>query len=318
MSARSAPVRAVGTARPAGRRPPLRSGLAVAVAASACLPWVVAAVASADDEQIGFHRPESWGMAYVASETIPTALGVIQERPPWESAAGIELVYLPRLSAADSRIGFDGTTQEDLDRSPLLARVRFELTLPAEVKAMIGWIPPVRIEGIAADLATLALEHALIEHGGWTLGLRAYGEYGLIAGDITCTPDQAGQPPGSAGNPLGCLGPSHDRFLIALAGIELQGGLSWWAGGPATYLGFAVNAMHLRFAVDALETTGEDRTTLYTHGQTVSGTLGIAIPVLPCLRIAGELFYSPLSAERQSGLSHDGLVNGRLLAEFAF
>ena len=290
----------------------------MALAASTVIALAGAAAAQADDEQLDFHRPEAWAMAYVASETIPTPLGVIQGRPPWQAAAAFELVYLPRLSAAQSQIGFDGTKQEDLNRSPLLARLRFDETLPADVKVMVGWIPPLRIRGIAADLASLALEHPLLEGGGWTLGLRAYGEYGLIDGDITCTPDDAGQPPGSPGNPLACLGPSHDRFLIALAGIELQGGRRWWEGGPASYLGVAVNAMHLRFAVDALETTGEDRTTLYAHGQTVSATLGIAVPVTPSLRFAGELFYSPLSAERQSGLSHDGLVNGRLLAELSF
>jgi hypothetical protein len=290
----------------------------MALAVSASIALATTAAVQAQDEQLDFHRPEAWAMAYVASETIPPALGVIEGRPPWESAAAFELVYLPRLTTAQSQIGFDGTKQEDLNRSPLLARIRFDETLPAEVKVMIGWIPPVRIRGIAADLASLALEHPLMEGGGWTLGLRAYGEYGLIAGDITCTPDDAGQPSGSPGNPLGCLGPSHDRFLLALAGLELQGGLRWWEGGPANYLGVAVNAMHLRFAVDALETTGEDRTTLYAHGQTVSATLGIAIPVTPALRVAGELFYSPLSVERQSGTSHDGLFNARLLAEVAF
>jgi hypothetical protein len=284
------------------------------------LAFALLVASSAMAEDISFHRPEAWAMAYVASATIPTSLGPVAPRDPWLPDAGVEADWLPPLSSRQELIGFEGTKQEDINRLPMLARLRFGLSLPGELRAVIAWIPPVEVRGVRVDFVAAALERPLWRAAGWSLGARLYGETGRVDGDITCTPDDAAQPPGSPGNPVGCTGASDDSFTAQLLGLELQAAHRLWAEGPTAYAGAAVNWMKLRFQVRVHDFFGDDRTLLRSHGETASFTLGVSQPLWRVLRVALEGFYTPLTVDRPFGRNgeHDGLANLRILAEYSW
>src|SRR5882724_11022734 len=71
---------------------------------------------------IGFDGPEAWGLKYFASTTLMSGL-----QPPEPSeghrvgsvTVGFEMGWLPTLDDGQRRIGFKGTTPEDLNKSQI-------------------------------------------------------------------------------------------------------------------------------------------------------------------------------------------------------
>src|SRR6202521_2780499 len=77
-----------------------------------------------NDEHLASDRPEAWVMNYVAASTLMTAFGETPALAAWRWSVALDLGYIPRLSEAQQRVGFNGIKQEDLNKSPAFGRIR--------------------------------------------------------------------------------------------------------------------------------------------------------------------------------------------------
>ena len=161
----------------------------------------------------------------------------------------------------------------------------------------------------------------MVRPGGWTLGLRAYGQVGTVGGDITCPADEAALPPGEPGNEFGCMAASDDEVTLNYLGLAVIAG---WAipGTTDADLHFGVYATHmdLEFQVDAITFGFHDRSRLAADGWTTAVTAGASFPVSTRLRLAVEGFYTPLDVVRPPGTTtdNDPLFNVRSMLTYAF
>src|SRR5664279_2999189 len=93
----------------------------------ACAFGVRAQAVIHNDERLDTDRPEAWALNYMAASSLMTAFGETPALAPWHWGVALDLGQIPRLSAAQQRVGLDGTKQEDLNKSPVFGRARVYL-----------------------------------------------------------------------------------------------------------------------------------------------------------------------------------------------
>jgi hypothetical protein len=272
--------------------------------AGAALLLVVAPLAWAQPvldgtEVIDFDRPEAWAMKRSASLTLFTALGPPRDRDAGSIELAFELGWNPSLSEEERQVGFNGTKVEDLNRLAVVPRPRVTVGLGHNWSLDAAYIPPIEVEGITPSIVSLAIERPLWRRDNWVIGVRGYGQVGVVKGDITCTEDEAAIPPGEPDNAFGCETPSEDEVTLNYAGLGLTGGYRFPGDTQsALHFGAFANYMDLEFQVDALTYGVRDRTTLLTDGWTYSLTAGFSWALGRPTRLAVEALYSPLAVDR--------------------
>lgn len=290
-------------------------GLAVPALPTAAQPVI------SPTETVDFDRPEAWAMKYFASVTLLTGFGPPRDREPGSVEIALESGWIPHLSEPERTVGFNGIKTEDLNRSPAFVRPRVIVGLPGKVSLIAGWVPPVEVDGLEANLFALGFERPLVERDAWGLGARLYGQVGSIEGDLTCSEPEIRFEPGSERNPFGCQAPSDDEADLAYAGFELVGSREL-AGdrAPRLHLGLAANWHDHEFQVDALTFGFRDRTLLLADGWTWSVNAGATWPLTASTRLGVQAFYSPLSVDRPvdgnpqvTTDEEDNLLNARVL-----
>ena len=250
-------------------------------------------------EALDFDRPEAWAMKRSASLTLLTALGPPRNREGGVVEVALELAWNPDLSEEERRVGFNGTKVEDLNRVAVVPRPRITVGLGHNWSLDAAYLPPIEVEGITPNVASVAIERPVWSAQGWAVGIRGHGQAGTVKGDITCTEHEAGIPPGEPGNEFGCEEPSQDEVILNYAGFGLTGGYRFAdTNDSAFHFGVFANYMDLEFQVDALTFGIRDRTTLVTEGWTYSLTAGFSLALGQPTRIALEAFYSPLDVDR--------------------
>jgi hypothetical protein len=281
------------------------------------LLFVGASRSLAQDEHLAFDRPESWALKYFSAVSTFTGLGPPMVREAGSVDFALEGGWIPHLSDSQRRVGLNGTNLEDLNKSPVFGRPRVAVGLPGGISFEAGWVPPVEVDGQKSNIFSAALERPFFDHGPVILGLRLYGQAGHVTGDFTCPPSVASQPPGSGGNPLGCVGLSDDRATLDNAGAALTGGVKIGGGGS---LHFAAGATYndLVFQTGASEFGVPDTTRLITHGWTGWAAAGVGWPLGKRVGFSVEAFYSPLTVRRPPAMSsqNDDLFNVRALLTY--
>lgn len=251
--------------------------------------------------ELDFADPESWAMQYFASASVLTSLGPIEPSQPGELHVVFEAMWVPELDREQRTVGFGGFKEEDLNRSPVWGRLRLDVGLPGKFTATLGWIPPVELDGVDANLVSLALGRPLVTRDTWGLGLRLVGQTGEVQGDLTCK--EGGEhlfPSGSPENPFGCDAPSSDEVTLDYWGAQLvahhrlQGG-----DGPIIHYGASWHRMDLDFQVEALTFGFLDRSLLQAEGDTWALTAGARWDLGDRSTLAVEGFYSDLDVERR-------------------
>jgi hypothetical protein len=247
------------------------------------LAWILALAVSAGAQEVidetmevSFDRPEAWGMKYFASLALPGGFAAPRRLDAGRLELGIELGQLPHLDAEERRLGFEGMKVEDLNRFPLLLRPRLGIGIPAGFSLVVGWVPPLEIEGLRANLWSLGVERPVIERDAWRLGLRLQGLDGTIKGDITCSAHDASFPPGSEENLYGCLAPSDDAFDLFALGLETSASFDLWRRA-ALNLGVAATHMDVEMQVDARTFGVVDQTRLLSDGWVYALRAGVTI-----------------------------------------
>jgi hypothetical protein len=249
-----------------------------------------------DVERLAPQRPEAWAMNYVSAPTIATGFGAAPEldRGRWRLDA--DLGHVPRLDARQQRVGFGGEKAEDLNKSPVFARLRGSLGLGAGWVAELGWTPPLRIDGARTrDLVMLALGRRLLDRGAWSWSARAFGQHGSAEGDITC-------PAGLAGlfdpdrNPFGCVTASRDRIALDHYGLDSTLALARGTWHWHATLGVVRNEPTVQ--VDARVFTVRDRSYLIARGVLPYLALGTNRGLGDHWQFGFELLHVPLQVRR--------------------
>lgn len=290
-----------------------RAALATLLATSAAGP-AVAQVLLEIREELDFDRPESWAMKYYGSLALPVGLGVPRAVEAGQIELGLELGWVPHLSAAERTVGFAGTKTEDLNRTPVFGRARLEVGLPGSLSLTLGMVPPVELSGLEPAFAFVALGRPLRETDRWRLGGRLFAQHGEIEGDLTCTAAEAAAGADPVRNPFLCEQPSRDRMLLRAAGAEL--GLAWRPRSRPRLeprLALAVSRLDMELRVRARYAGIIDRTDLLTDGTTVALIAGVDLRSGERGRLAVDLFYSPLDVARPPATraANEGLLNLR-------
>jgi hypothetical protein len=274
-------------------------------------------------QHLSFNAPEAWALKYYTSITLlsglepPETFG--EERRTGSLTAGIELGWLPSLSAARATVGFAGHKQEDLNKAPIFARPSIRVGLPWRFSLIAAGPAPVDVFGLRPGLFALGIERPLVSRPQWRLGWRVYGQLGSVSAAFTCPNKVVGLPAGSAGNPSGCLATSNDTATLRYAGTELQ--LSHrirQVPKLIPHVATGVNLINSQFQVNAPLTTRLDHSKLWTRGATYSYTGGVSYLLTKRIAFTVDAFYTPLGIRRVAGgpVVNDGLFNVRALLSY--
>ncbi|MBZ5581756.1 MAG: hypothetical protein LAQ30_06025 [Acidobacteriia bacterium] len=232
---------------------------------------------------------------------------------------GLELGWLPTLDAGQQRIGFNGTSPEDLNKAPLFARPVLRVGLPRSFTALLAAPPPFELFGVTPHLFAFGLERPIIERPQWAFRWRGYGQLGSVKGAFTCPQSVLAFAPGSASNPTACIGQSADVATLRYAGLELQFSHRL-TRAPKLVPHFTVggNFMDGVFQVHAPVQGGLDETRMWTRGGTFSTTGGVTYLLGKRAAFTVDAFYSPLWVQRLPGAptTNDGSFNVRALLSY--
>lgn len=262
--------------------------------------------------------PESWALAYFTSASLLSGLGPVEARPAGSLDLGLELIWVPTLDEEQRRVGYGGFKEEELNRSAAWARLRATLALPAGFALTVGFIPPVDVDGVEANLWSAALERRLLARGPFSLGLRLHGQKGDADGDFTCKEGEDHLfPPGAAGNPFGCEEPSKDTVALDYYGVQLVAGHQISEDGPAWHAAVSFNRLDTQFQVDAMTFGLHDRTLLRSKGDTLTWEAGATFPLGDRLRLGVAASYTALDIQRPGQeKENDPLLHVRALIRY--
>jgi opacity protein-like surface antigen len=292
--------------------------LAVALGVAAPVP-ARAQLVLAETETLDFNRPESWGMKYFVSLSLLTGMSVPQKRAAGSVDLGFEGGYVPQLSDAERRIGFNGTKLEDVNKTSFFGRVRGSVGLGKGVAVELAYTPPVEWGGAKPNIFALALGRPIELAPSWRLGVRGYGEIGTIRADVTCSAAEVAAGDDLQANPFRCVRPSEDETRQKVVGLELVAGYDGHSRFKP-YAGIGLNYMDLEFHINAVYSGGrvEDHTIQRTSGTTVSATAGLTFAASNRVHVTAELFYSWLTVERPPSATsaNEGFLNGRVFVSY--
>ena len=275
--------------------------------------------------RLGFDRPESWALKYFASATLMSGLtpadGSPETRHPGSLTMGIEFASLPTLDSGQTRVGFFGTSPEDLNKAPIFVRPQLRVGLPWQLTAIVAGPPPFEVFGITSHILDLGLERPILERPRWTMGWRGYGQLGTVEGAFTCSKNVLGYAPGSFNNPESCTGLSADTATLHYVGSELQFAYrSPRIPKLVPHVASGVNYISAAFQVHAPLQGGLDQSRLWTRGFTASESGGVSYLVNRQMVFTVDAFYTPLWVQRHPGSprTNDGLFNVRALIAYNF
>jgi opacity protein-like surface antigen len=288
--------------------------------------WSVAAPVAAraqfvvaETETLDFDRPESWGMKYYTSLALLTGMGVPQKRDALSVDLGFEGGYVPQLSDAQRRIGFNGTKLEDVNKTHVFGRIRGGVGLGKGVALELGYTPPVEIGGAKPNIFAAALARPFELGSAWRIGVRGYGQIGTIEGDITCSASEAAAGDDVEANPFQCIEPSRDESRQKVIGFELVAAYDGTSRFKP-YVGVGLDYMDLEFHVDAVYSDGvvEDHNVQLTSGTIVHASAGLTFAAGERWRVSAELFYSWLGIVRppSTTAANEGRFNGRMFVSY--
>ena len=269
------------------------------------------------DENLNADRPEAWAMNRVAAASLLTSFGETPVLEPGQWALAAEAGDVPRLSASQRRVGFNGDKIEDLNKSPVFARLRWQIGLPGGWLAEVGYTPPLAINGAKPhNLVAASIGRRVFARGAFSLSARAFGQHGAIDGDITCPRDLANVADPQQ-NPYGCEAASNDRISVNDYGIDATAG--WDTGRWHWHATGGVVRTELQAQVDALTFGFRDRSRLVADGVLRYAAIGVRRDLGTHWSVATEVLHVPLDVRRgpDAAVRSEPLTSWRLQLRYA-
>ena len=209
--------------------------------------------------------------------------------------AGLELAYLPKVSDAIATPGIcrPGKGPEHTDLLFGIARPRFGMPLPLGLILQASWVPPLRVNGVKANLFGFSVERAFGRPGGLVAALRAHATFGTVHAPITCDDDALADPASE------CFGGtrSDDRLRPNILGLDLAIGGTLAAGRLRPYAGAGYNRLQPRFQVNFTNQFGElDNRRVEVNLDRLVVFGGATWRMTERLALSGELYAAPADA----------------------
>lgn len=208
--------------------------------------------------------------------------------------AGLEVAALPNI---DSRTATPltcrpGKGPENVNLLPLLPRPRVSIGLPSGFMLELSWVPPIRVEGVKANLFGIALGRRFPVTPAIALLLRGHASLGNIHAPITCD-DKALADPASE-----CFGGhrSDDAYRPNIFGADLTAA---WAAARRVdlFLGVGYNVLHPRFRVNFTNSAGDtDRRRVIVDLSRGVAFGGLTWSATPRMAVSGEAYVAPKDA----------------------
>jgi hypothetical protein len=253
-----------------------------------------------------FPGPESNEAKTMAIFAVPLAFsrGNAPDRFPGFNA-GLELAYLPKVSdaLATPTICRPGKGPEHTDLLFGLPRPRLGLPLPLGLNLQASWVPPVRVNGVKANLFGISVEKAFGRLDGLVAAVRVHATFGSIRAPITCDDDALRDATSE------CFGGSRsdDHLRPNILGLDLAVGGPLAAGRLRPYGGAGYNRLQPRFQVNFTNRFGElDHRRVEVNLDQLVVFGGASWQVAERLSLTGELYAAPSDA-----------VTGRVLVRTA-
>jgi hypothetical protein len=208
---------------------------------------------------------------------------------------GLELAYLPKVSdaIATPTTCRPGKGPEHTDLLFALPRPRIGMPLPLGFALQASWVPPVRVNGVKANLFGISLEKAFGRLDGFVAAIRAHATFGSVRGPVTCD-DAALEDPASE-----CFGGtrSDDRLRPNIMGLDLALGGSLADGRLRPYGGAGYSRLQPRFQVNFTNRFGElDSRSVEVDLDRLVVFAGATWEIAGRLGLTGELYASPADA----------------------
>ena len=225
-----------------------------------------------------------------------TAAGLMLADGPPEAldkgqfAIGFDAANIPRLSRSERTVGFDGTKEENLNKTPVIGRPLVHFGITDRLSVTAAYVPPVEIfDRLETHLAGLYLNYELFRNARFGIGLRAGGQWSEATGDFTCAEDIAG-----------CIEPSNDTFTSLTATAELSVDYRLRMRHPLdVFIGVAYTYADLEFEVDALWAGGfNDNRRLLAHGVIWSFSGGLKWALSEKIHATFAIIHTPLDVRR--------------------
>lgn len=182
---------------------------------------------------------------------------------------GMEGAWLPHVpeALATPTACRPGKGPENANPLPGFARVRLAVFL-AGWQLEAGWIPPLSVEGVRANLLGLAVGRDLAIGARWVARPRVHGLLGALRAPITCSDEALGDPASECFEGTR----SNDRWRPGVFGVELavaHRGPRW-----VPHVGIGYSHLRPRFQVDftnAQGSTDRRRVSVDLHRMAVFG-----------------------------------------------
>ena len=230
-------------------------------------------------ETIDFDRPEAWAQKYFTSVTMLTGFGAPRYIDRWSVGLELEAAWVPHLSGQQRTVGFNGTKEEDLNKTDVFGRLGVTVGLPWRLSLMAAYTPPIELNGVESNLFGLALGRPVLDAGVARFGVRLHGQTGTVKGDFTCSADVAAAGDDPLRNPFGCEAPSGDELRTRYAGLEVGAAFPGRAGKIEPFLTASSNYVDTEFQVNAATPTSSTK-----RSSTPTAGLGTsrAVPTSRC------------------------------------
>jgi hypothetical protein len=256
------------------------------------LAWATSATAQVEC----FPGPESNEAKTLATFAVPLAFsrGNAPDLLPGFTA-GLELAYLPRLSdvTATPTICRPGKGPEHTNLLFALPRPRIGMPLPLGLSLQASWVPPIRVNGVKANLFGLSVEKAFGRIDGLLAAVRAHATFGSIRAPITCDEDALRSPTSECFRGTR----SDDRVRPNIMGIDVALGGSVAGGRLRPYGGAGYNRLQPRFQVNFTNQFGQlDNTQVDVDLNRFVVFGGATWQVAQKLGLTGELYVAPSDA----------------------
>jgi len=208
---------------------------------------------------------------------------------------GVEAARVPGVDPATATptICRPGKGPENTGVLPALARPRLALPLMHGLALEASWIPPIRVNGVKADLVGLALTETVGRRDGLAAAVRAHATFGSVNAPVTCDRDALRDPVSECFE--GSL--SDDRYSPNVVGLDVSVGWAMARGRLRPYLGSGYNRLQPRFQVNFTNRFGgTDRTRLAVNLDRVALFGGAAWQLNDRLAITGEVYSDAADA----------------------
>jgi hypothetical protein len=209
--------------------------------------------------------------------------------------AGLELSYIPRVSdaIATPTVCRPGKGAENTDLLFAIPRPRVGMPLPLGLTLQASWVPPIRVNGVKANLFGISLEKAFGSLDGLVAAVRAHATFGSVHAPITCADRELDDPTTECFRGTR----SDDRLSPNIMGLDVAVGGSLAGGRLRPYGGAGYNRLQPRFQVNFTDQGGVlddrrvevdlDRLVLFGGATWQAGTR---------LSITGEMYSAPADA----------------------